>query len=595
MTISQKTFEPASVSDVDLVEALRQVNEWEKSNASATSLRIKVFRNYSIEFIEPFLKYYFSSIGVRCEITLGGFDSLEQDILNASDLADFDLVMLSLTADAFLTGRHDGDSVETAWARMTALVDQIRAKTTASIVFNTLLRPLLDDGGAAYAVRPEALTSRIDAFNRELRALAAAKSPHSLLIDWERIAMLIGADAAFDLRMGYVAAAPFRQRFLNLYAHEIFRIGRALRGLSKKCVVLDCDDTLWGGVIGEVGVEGIELNPYEYPGKAYYDFQRSILRLAGQGVMVALCSKNNHNDVMAALERHPHCLIKPGHLVASRINWNDKERNLQELVADLNIGMSAVVFVDDSPLECARIKAFLPDITVRTVPDRLYELPLLLDSEGLFDKLSITREDLARAAMYREEEKRREGAKAFATADEFLSSLDIRAEIRVAKSADLARISQLTQKTNQFNLTTRRYSEGEIEHMIATGDCAVYALIARDKFGDLGLTGVLIARRTYTGTRNNAHVDTLLMSCRVLGRRLEDQFVIECLRELNRRWEPLVWTAEYIKTKQNDQVANFWPKFGFEATKTEERTTLYSADVATLALQPIPFITLEKS
>jgi FkbH-like protein len=447
----------------------------------------------------------------------------------------------------------------------------------------------LNEGGAIYALRPQSLTSRVEEFNRQLRAFVALNAPKCLLVDWERIVMLIGNDAAFDLRMAYVAAAPFRQKFLNLYAHEIFRVGRTLRGLSNKCLILDCDGTLWGGIVGEAGIEGIELNPNEYPGKAYYDFQRAVLRLAGEGIMIALCSKNNADEVTAVLDRHPHCLIKREHLVAARINWHDKERNIQELVTDLNIGMNAVVFVDDSAIECARIKAFLPDMTVRVVPQRLYELPLLLDAEGLFDKLATTKEDLARTEMHREEERRRENAKTFATADEFLSSIDIRAQIRAARAVDIARISQLTQKTNQFNLTTRRYSEGEIEQLAASGDYGVYSLTARDRFGDLGLTGVFIARRDGAG----AHVDTLLMSCRVLGRRLEDQFVVECLTVLNRHWHPLAWSAEYIKTGKNDQVANFWPKFGFKPAVTEEPKIVYGAETTTLRLQPIPFITLE--
>jgi FkbH-like protein len=307
--------------------------------------------------------------------------------------------------------------------------------------------------------------------------------------------------------------------------------------------------------------------------------------------MVAVCSKNNPDEVMAVLDKHPHCLINRNHLVAARVNWNDKERNIQELVTDLNIGMNAVVFIDDSAIECARVKAFMPDITVRTVPKDLYELPLLLGSEGLFDKLATTKEDFSRTGMYREEEQRRENAKAFASVDEFLSSLDIRARIGDARPTDIARISQLTQKTNQFNLTTRRYSEGEIEQMAAADDCAVYSLSARDRFGDLGLTGVLIARRN----GGEARVDSLLMSCRVLGRRLEDQFVVECMNDLNRRWRPAAWSAEYVKTDKNDQVADFWTKFGFKQTGGEAHRTVYTASAAELALQPIPFITLESS
>ncbi len=209
-------------------------------------------------------------------------DSLEQDILNANDLDGYDFVVLSLTADALLTGRHDGETAAAAFERVGALVAQVRAKTAAPVIVNTLVRPLSDEGGASYALRPDSLASRIDSFNRQLRDFVHANSPKCLLVDWERIVMLIGAEAAFDRRMGYVASAPFRHKFLNVYAWEIFRIGRAAHGLGKKCLILDCDDTLWGGIVGEVGLEGIALNPNDYPGKVYYDFQRAVLRLAAK-------------------------------------------------------------------------------------------------------------------------------------------------------------------------------------------------------------------------------------------------------------------------------------------------------------------------
>jgi FkbH-like protein len=289
------------------------------------------------------------------------------------------------------------------------------------------------------------------------------------------------------------------------------------------------------------------------------------------------------------LDSHPHCLIKRSHLVASRVNWKDKEVNLRELTEDLNIGLDAVVFVDDNPMECARIQAFLTDVTVRQVPERLYDLPVLLDQEGLFDKIGMTKEDLARTAMYQNDEQRREAAKSFSTAEKFLASLEIRASIRTAKDHEIGRVAQLTQKTNQFNLTTRRYSEAEIRDLAGRDDRAVYALSARDRFGDLGLTGVLIAKRTDAA----AVIDTLLMSCRVLGRRLELQFVTECVRQLTARWRVDRWEAEYVRTQKNRQVVNFWDQFGFERVATELDRTFYQAQATSLTLHPISFVVVE--
>jgi FkbH-like protein len=591
MAIPKTTTEGLPMLKLDFIEALRSVNEWEASNTSAKVIRVKVFRNYSAEFIEPFLKYYFGTRGMRCEIDFGGFDAFRQEIIEADDLGSYNLIVLSLTADALIDDRHHDASPEEAIAMASSLVEHIETKTAASVVLNTLIRPLLDEGGASFSLQPTSQTHRVDDYNRQLRAFVTRKSPRCVLVDWERIVMLTGVEAAFDRRLAYTASAPFRHAFLNLYAREIYRLEGALSGRTKKCLVLDCDNTLWGGIVGEVGLEGIDLDPNEYPGKAYYDFQRAVLRLAGQGVMIALCSKNNPEDVERVLDIHPHCLIKRSHLVASRVDWKDKEINLRELIEDLNIGLDAVVFVDDNPMECARIQAFLPDVTVRQVPERLYDLPVLLDQEGFFDKVGVTNEDIARTAMYQKDEQRREAAKSFSTAEEFLASLEIRASISTAKDHELSRVAQLTQKTNQFNLTTRRYSEAEIRDLAGRDDRAVYALSARDRFGDLGLTGVLIARRNEA----SAVIDTLLMSCRVLGRRIELQFVTECLRQLTARWRVDRWEAEYARTEKNRQVADFWDQFGFEPVATELDRTLYQARTISLRLHPISFVALESA
>jgi FkbH-like protein len=589
MTIPERTTQDWPIPKLDFVEALRNVNKWEASNTTAKIIRVKVFRNYSAEFIEPFLKHYFATRGMRCEIDFGGFDAFQQEIIEASDLNSYNLILLSLTGDALIDGRHRGSSPEEAIAKISGLIEHIETKTAASVVLNTLIRPLLDEGGASFSLQPTSQTHRVDSYNRQLRTFVTKKSPRCALVDWERIVMLTGVEAAFDRRLAYTASAPFRHAFLNLYAREIHRIEGALSGRTKKCLVLDCDNTLWGGIVGEVGVEGIDLDPNEYPGKAYYDFQRAVLRLADQGIMIALCSKNNPEDVESILDNHPHCLIKRSHLVASRVNWRDKEVNLRELVEDLNIGFDAVVFVDDNPMECARIQALLTDVTVRQVPERLHDLPVLLDQEGLFDKIGVTKEDFARTAMYQKEEQRREAAKLFSTAEEFLASLEIRASIRMAKDHELSRVAQLTQKTNQFNLTTRKYSEAEIRDLAGREDCAVYALSARDRFGDLGLTGVLIAKRADA----TAVIDTLLMSCRVLGRRLELQFVTECLRQLIERWRVGRWEAEYVRTEKNRQVVNFWDQFGFEPVAKDPDRILYQARTASLTLHPTSFVALE--
>ncbi len=575
----------ASHLELDVVAATAAAKERKAAGGLARTIRIRFFRNHSVEMIEPFLRYYFSGIGFDCDIAFGGFDTIEQEILGGEDFGQYDLVVVSLILDGLAPDWPDGTAAEDVLGRITGIADAIAGKSSGPVLLNTFIRPLLDAEGTAAAQRADSATSRTIAVNQGLRQYAASQ-PRCLLIDWERLVMAIGYDATVDRRMGYIAAQPFRHGFLSLYAHEIFLIGRALKGGAKKCLILDCDNTLWGGVIGEDGMDGIALDRNRFPGKAFYDFQKAVLRLVDQGVMVALCTKNNHDDVMNVLDHHPHCLLKRKHLVGYRINWQDKEKNIEALIEELNIGIDAAVFVDDNPTECARVQAFLPDLTVRMVPKQLSNLPILLSREGLFDKLAVTAEDLKRVQLYQAEAKRRETAATFKTPEEFLASLSLSARIETAAPSRVARVAQLTQKTNQFNLTTRRYSEGDVERMLASDDWAVLTLTASDRFGDLGLTGVFIARRAGA----DAVVDTLLMSCRVLGRKLEHEFVATCIEQLNERWRPRSWTAEYVKTRKNEQVAGFWPVFGFIEVRRDGDSVHYRADASALTLQHFTFI-----
>jgi FkbH-like protein len=589
MTQIRKNDRPSFPSVTDVVQVLRD-NKAFKAMGATKQIRIKILRNYSAEYIEPFLKYYFGQIGVDCEVDFGGYDTIHQELLAEGALAGCDLVVLSLVLAGLAPDADlQGFAVDELFQRITTLAELAVSRTSAPVIVNSFLRPTLEEGGPAQALREGSPDDCIAELNHRLRRWAMTRMPRCLLVDWERLLMRIGMDAALDPRMAYLARAPFKHSFLSGYAHEIFRIGRALQGGSKKCLILDCDDTLWGGVVGELGLDGIELDRSNYPGRAFYDFQKSVLRLVDQGVMVALCSKNNLEDVMAVLDEHPHCLLKRDHLVGHRINWEGKERNIQELVEELNISMDTVVFVDDNPTECARIEAFLPNLTVRQVPAQLYDLPLLLEREGLFDKLSVSKEDLERTKLYQAEAKRRDGAAAFASVDEFLASLDLRARITPASAAQITRIAQLTQKTNQFNLTTRRYTDGDIAQIINDADQAVFTLSATDRYGDLGLSGVLIAKRR----GKEAEIDTLLMSCRVLGRKLENQFVVSCLEHLTVAWAPNSWSAEYIPTKKNRQVAEFWPAFGFRENRRRDTAICYRSDSTALKLDRIPFIEIE--
>lgn len=551
-------------------------------------VKILFLRNFTIESIEPHLKYHFYRSGLSTKVFWGGYDTIQQDVLSPDlNKREYEIIVVALLVDQFIPDHEISNwSVDSASDRLFALYDLIRSQTDSIIVINQFLRPLYLESGFAGAVREDSLSFKISQLNHRSVQYAAKYPSQFFVVDCERLVMRMGESNSIDKRLGYLAKAPFKQAFLGLYAEEIAKVGRALKGKSKKCLILDCDNTLWGGIVGEEELHGIALDRNEYPGKAFYDFQKSVLKLFESGVLIALCSKNNENDVWDVLENHPHCLIKKDHLAAYRINWDDKANNIVEISEELNLGIDSFVFVDDSDVECHLVSQLLPEITVRQVPSELSEHPTLLLREGLFDTLTFSQEDKFRTEMYRSESKRRKLSMQIKDINTYLASLEIKAIIHLAKEHEIPRIAQLTQKTNQFNLTTKRYSEGQIRQFINNPDSKVFTLTVKDKFGDLGLTGILIAERQ----NDCAKIGTLLLSCRVLGRKVEIEFIHYCIQQLSQEWNPKQWKTEYIPTRKNPQVSDLWEKFGFSSETLPNGTKTYQSDQKQLVITKVPFI-----
>jgi FkbH-like protein len=583
-------------SEDRLASLIAAVDEIEKNGrVFSDQLRINILRNYTIEGVVPFLKFHSYRVELQPTIVIGDYDNVQQEILNpASHLyqGKTDIVVVTLWLPQL-----DPSSIQNDWdPKVTreilfSLYDELAKRLSSLIVINTFLPPLYVENAIASSKDQSDRRTKVRELNQEIYGYARAHASQFFVIDLERLLTIVGEDRGLDYRFWYLYKSPLKRDVLNLYAREIITIGKALKGKAKKVLVLDCDNTLWGGVVGEEGVSGIQLDRNDYPGRSFYDFQRTIVNLAQRGVVVALCSKNNEQDVWEVLENHPHCLLKKSHLSAWKINWKSKAENIAALAEDLNLGLESFVFVDDSQIECNLIRQMCPAVTVLEVPEKLYSLPMLLLRDGLFDTLALSKEDTQRAEMYRTEFERKELQGKFQSLDDYLASLSIAATIHKAAAEEIPRVAQLVGKTNQFNLTTRRHSEEDILRFVASRDWAVYSMSAQDRFGDLGLIAVLIAHREgRTGL-----VDSLLMSCRALGRKLELAFVHECLSELEREWQLNDWQAEYLPTKKNQQVESFWESAGFICTKSSAEGKRYAVAVRDRASVPIPFITVKRN
>lgn len=323
----------------------------------------------------------------------------------------------------------------------------------------------------------------------------------------------------------------------------------------KKCLVLDLDNTLWGGIIAEDGVGGIKIGG-DYPGNAYLYFQKALLELSKSGIILTVCSKNNEQDVLEAWKNIPEMPLTREQLSAYRINWLDKATNIRELSEELNIGLDDFVFIDDTPSERELIKQMLPMVVVPDFPKHPYELPVFFQQlvDNYFKTYSVTEEDLKKNEQYRANASRLKSQKSFTNFNEYLRSLEMEITIQAVNEFNIRRIAQMTQKTNQFNLTTRRYTDIDIKRLWMEGQ-KIWCINVTDKFGGSGITGCIII--------DDSHIDSYLLSCRILGKGIEFAFLKKVLFMLKETGLEKV-TAKYIPTVKNGQVKDFYERCGFK-------------------------------
>ena len=572
-------------------DILDYVNQAESAGKKIEhSIKINFLRNLTVEGIEPYLKYYNYQENIEPKITFGDYDNVNQEILDDNShiySQKPDIIVLSLILEQL---SPDSSSVnwnaDSAITILTELFNLIAKKCKALIVVNTFVPPFYSMYGITNVPKAKDKITEITKLNGFIRQFVIDNYSQFFLADWERYVRILGESESMDYRFWYTSKAPFKKSFLQLYAYDIFKIIKALKGKAKKCLILDCDNTLWGGIVGEDGLLGIKLDRNTYPGNIYYEFHQNVITLYERGVLIILCSKNNEEDVWEVFDKHPQCLLKRNHIAAWKINWDDKVTNINLLADELNLGLESFVCIDDNPVECEIISTMLPQVRVIQVPEKLYTYPRMILEEGLFDSLYLSGEDKARTKMYRAESERKNEAVKFANIEEYLASLNITTTIHEAKKHEIPRIAQLTQKTNQFNLTTKRYSEIQIESFVNDPSSSVFSLGVKDKFGDLGLTGVLIARKE----GSNGIIDSYLLSCRILGRKLEVVFLRHCLSELEKKWDVKKWEAEYIATKKNRQTEDYWKNMGFGEISNKDGIKKYTSDSGKFNEQVLSYI-----
>ncbi|MGH9769017.1 MAG: HAD-IIIC family phosphatase [Blastocatellia bacterium] len=571
-----------------LAQILRDLSN--ESQTALPRLEIAVLRNVVVEPIEPYLRHLARQMGFDARCQFGEYDRVFQEAIGGSDgllnqETDCALVFLKLENLSWDLAR-DFPSLkpaqlaaekERAQDFILAVLEGIRKQTAAMILWLGFEAPVYPALGIVDGQRDDGQTGVIDELNRSLRE-ALRQRKNAYFVDLNLCLARIGAKNFYDQRYWHIGKAPYSREALQEIAGEVFKYIRALKGRNKKCLALDCDNVLWGGTIGEDGLAGIKLGR-TYPGSAYYEFQQEILNLHRRGVVLALCSKNNEEDVWEVFERHPDMRLRREHIAAARINWRDKATNLREIAADLNLGLDSLVFVDDSDFEVNLIRSLLPEVEVIELPKGgAVAYREALAACGYFDTLALSQEDAERGAMYQAEVARKQFQLQHQNLESYLASLEMALEIRMADEFSIPRIAQLTQKTNQFNLTTRRYSDADIQRLMESEAAEVLYLRLRDRFGDSGIVGVCILRYE----AGQAIFDSFLLSCRVLGRGVEDAFLTQCLKRAGLK-QCRAAVGEYYSTAKNDQVKDFYLRQGFEPSAGENGARRFLIDLTALA------------
>ncbi|MCX6272523.1 MAG: HAD-IIIC family phosphatase [Bacteroidetes bacterium] len=422
------------------------------------------------------------------------------------------------------------------------------------------------------------LIEAIADFNQKIIRLAK-QHKNIKIIDFYDFTARFSMSQLIDWKFYYLSKMPLNPKLSGPFK-QWFTIQTDAIGMKrKKCLVLDLDNTLWGGILGEDGIYGVKSGG-EYPGNAFLDFQKSLLELNKTGIILTICSKNNEADVVELWEKNPDILIKRDHITIYRINWNNKVENITEIIAELNIGPDSVVYIDDNPSERELVKQFLPMIETPEFPSQPYLLPAFIKeiTERYFRIYQITEEDRLKTRQYQENVMRNNYEQGFSDFTAYLSSLQMELEMKEVQAGNIPRIAQLTQKTNQFNLTTKRYTESEIQAFIAQGH-TIFSLRVSDKFGEHGITGLIIVQKTEN--EYTVEIDTFLLSCRILGKGIAEAFAYTVFSKLKIQGIKTI-LASYVPTNKNEQVNDFYDKLGFEIIDkqfTEEGIKKYSIDL----------------
>ena len=566
-----------------LYRAYNKLDDAKKATIGAafSSVKLGIVSNGTMDLMYSMLFIAALRHGVLLDIVGSDFDQALQEAVDPQshlNQSNLDMVLISLDYRGYrfayntYSVNKEGFDAEEAHSYLTQIVEGFRQHSGVNSIVQTLAKPPVSLLGSLDKSLPQTLANTIDEFNRKIVKTCSESS--SYLFDVGAIAADFGNQRWFDERQWLLSRIPFSHDALPVYGERLGALLGAIRGKSKKCLVLDLDNTVWGGVIGDDGMDGIVVGEGNPVGEAHLSLQRYALELKEHGIVLAVCSKNDEKNAIEPFRDHPDMLLKEQDIAVFVANWNDKASNLKYIAQTLNIGIDALVFVDDNPAEREIIRQMLPSVGVPELPNDPALYTRTVCQANYFEAVTFNQEDKLRAEQYRQNSQRQALLSSSEGIEDYLNSLEMKGSVKPFDKLGRKRITQLINKTNQFNLTTKRYTEEQVEQFEHSKDHVTMQIRLRDRFGDNGMISVVIGE-----VHGDAlEIDSWLMSCRVIKRDLE-KLVCDQLVEAAKSLNLANVKGTYIPTAKNQLVENHYRELGFDLVEQKGDETYWTLDV----------------
>ena len=542
-----------------------------KTNNFDKKINVGILASFSLNGIEETLRVKCAQKGIDCRTYVGDYNQYNQEIFKSdSKLFQFNPQLTFLILDIrhilgelyflpySISASERKEFVETKVNEIKKLVETFLDNSNSKLVITNFQIPVYSPYGINEQKEDFGMKQLVYEINNKIRH-ELKDQPLVFIYDFNEFIMKFGEYNVFNYQDYFFGDIKISIDYIPKFTDELLGYVNAVMGITKKCIVLDLDNTLWGGIIGEDGFDNIKLGD-DAVGRSFVEFQKRLLALNQRGIILAINSKNNFEDAMEVIKKHPSMILREDNFACMKINWDDKVTNLQEISKELNIGLDSMVFFDDDLINQEFVKTSLPEVLVVELPNDSSQFAQIITKMKEFDVLKITEEDVKRNEMYSVQKKRTELKNKIVDFDEFLKQMNIEVNVKKADSFTIPRISQLTLKTNQFNLTTKRYQQEEISSFSSDKDRIVECVQVSDKFGDNGITGVYIIEKKDS---KEWIIDTFLLSCRIMGRKVEEAMLYQIIEKAKNLGIKRI-KGKFIPTKKNKPAENFYSDCGFK-------------------------------